>query len=202
MKTKRILFLNTETTGLPGKNIKNITEDNINKWPNLVTLHYKIGTYDNENKKIIIDKSNYLLIKPDKYKISEEAVNIHHITTKYATENGIEIKDVLSTLFDDIKLNKIKIIIGHNISFDLNILNAEFIRNKIEYNFEKFKIIDIMTFHHKFDYLKLDDLHIKLFDRQFKKSHPRKSNINIIIKCFDYLYTCHVEKIKRKDFDE
>ena len=59
-----------------------------------------------------------------------------------------------------------------------------------------------MTFHHKFDYLKLDDLHMKLFDQQFKKSHHRKSNINIIIKCFDYLYTCHVEKIKRKDFDE
>ena len=82
----------------------------------------------------------------------------------------------------------VKIIVGHNINFDFNILKGEIIRNNLDINIDLLKV-DTINFFHNYDYPKLGDLYIKLFGREFKKSHPRKSNINIIIKCFEYLYT-------------
>jgi DNA polymerase III subunit alpha len=198
---KNILFINTETNGLPKKGTYDVTEKNYEKWPHLVSLHYKIGTYDKKKNNIEIKYKRYFLIKPDNFKISKESIAFHGITNKKARINGNNIKLVLKKLRHDIEKYKVKIIVGHNINFDLNVLKAEIIRSNLDINLNLLKV-DTIKFYHNYEYPKLGDLHVKLFNREFNKSHPRKSNINIIIKCFNYLYSEHIKSIKKRKIEK
>ena len=60
---KNIIFINTETNGLPAKGVYEVTERNYDKWPNLVSLHYKIGTFNKKKNIIEIKQKKYYLIK-------------------------------------------------------------------------------------------------------------------------------------------
>lgn len=185
---KTILFLKTETNGLPKGKHKKTTKDNLNCWPNIISLYYKIGKLNLETKKIEIEYSNHSIIKGD-FKINKYAQNVHQITNETINDEGKNINDVLSNLNEDFKKFKIRFIVGHNIMFDYNILNAEFIRNDLEIYNEKIQLVDTISYNHDYGYLKLEDLYEKLYNKKFKKSHPRKSLINIIIKCFEKLYS-------------
>ena len=68
---------------------------------------------------------NYI-VKPDNYVIPYNASKIHGISTEIAIQKGISIVDILDDFITDI--NKSKYIIGHNISFDNNILGCEMLR--------------------------------------------------------------------------
>jgi DNA polymerase III epsilon subunit-like protein len=197
---KQALFINIETTGIPPKNTK-LTEKTFKKWPRLLALHLKVGTYDKDEKKINITRSIYTLIKPDKFIIPEDTVKIHGITNELAIKNGNDIKLVLNKL--DGILDTVFMIVGHNTNFRLECIMAEYMRLGIpppqfKRTSNRFKIVDTMNFNHNFDYPKLEDLHFHLFEKRFKKSHPRKSNINIVVKCFGHLYTQFLKKIKEQ----
>ena len=84
--------------------------------------------------------------------------------------------------------NDVKIIIGHNVLFDLNLTKAEIVRNDMDIDLDKYDLVDTMTYKHDSKRINLEKLYIKLYNKKFKKSHKRKSLINIIIKCFEYLY--------------
>lgn len=185
---KTVLFLKTETNGLPKGRHKEATKDNLDCWPNLISLYYKIGKLNLETNKINIEYSNYTIIKGD-FKINKYAQKVHQITNETIKDEGQDIKDVLNKINDDLEKYNIRVIVGHNIMFDYNILNAEFIRNNLTIYNEKIQTVDIINYNHDYEYLKLEILYQKLFNRKFKKSHPRKSLINIIIKCFEKLYS-------------
>jgi len=70
------------------------------------------------------------LIKPDGFIIDQESQDVHHISTEEALLNGRDIKEVLSELCEGIKINNVKEIVAHNISFDLAIIKKEL--NKIK----------------------------------------------------------------------
>lgn len=194
---KIVAFLNTETTGLPPKKTSIVTKKNVNKFPHLVAIHIKFGYYDKDTRQIRILKSVYSIIKPNGYTIPSDVSNIHGITTEYATENGLDIDIVLNEINEILVGNRdletTTSIITHNSKFHLNIINSEFIRNGIPFDLTKYKIIDLVNFRHDLTYPKLDGLYESLYGKKFNKSHPRKSTINIIIKCFEKLYT------KKKD---
>lgn len=193
---KNLIFINTETNGLPKKGVYDVNEKTYDKWPNLVSLHYKIGTFNKKNNNIEIKQKKYYLVKPKDFRISKESIKFHGITNKKANKDGNQINLVLKKLKKDMEKNNVKIIVGHNINFDINVLKAELIRNNLDLNLNLVKV-DTINFFHKYDYPKLGDLHVKLFGREFNKSHPRKSNINIIIKCFEYLYVEHIKNLKK-----
>lgn len=190
---KIVTFLNTETTGLPPKNISEVNKKNVDKFPRLVAIHLKFGYYDKDIRQIKIIRSIYCVIKPNGYDIPKEVSNIHGITTEYALENGLNIDIVLNEINDILNGNRdiqqITTIITHNSKFHMNILKSEFLRNNIEFNLGQYKIIDLTRFRHELSYPKLEELYESLFHSKFKKSHDRKSTINIIIKCFEKLYT-------------
>ena len=185
---KLILFLKTETTGLPPR--KKLTKKNSEKWPHLVALHYKIGHYDKLSNKINIINKGYYIVKPDNYEIPKISIKFHNITNEIANNKGYDLKKVLNKFFNDI--NDVKFIVGHNIPFDLNIIKSEILRNNLDHDLDDKNIIDIMNFNHDYEFPKLEYLFEKLHGHKFKKSHPRKSNINIIIKCFEKLYNNRV----------
>jgi DNA polymerase III epsilon subunit-like protein len=108
-----LLFLDTETTGLPlARGINAIDKKGI--WPDIVSIAWSI--YDDGK----LCKKAYSLIRPDGWKISEDSIKIHGITMDYALEHGRPLVDVLAELTLD--LNTVSTVVAHNMEFDKNVI--------------------------------------------------------------------------------
>lgn len=182
---KNLVFIKTETNGLPKKKTSH-TELDQNDWPNIISLYYKIGKMNRDTKKIDLSIQSYHILKPT-FKINKYSQKIHEISEDTMKNEGEDIIDVLNKFNNDLKENNVKVIIGHNVMFDLNMIKAEILRNNLSIKLE-YETVDTMTLNHSISHPKLENLYIELYNRKFKKSHKRKSLINIIIACFEYLY--------------
>ena len=96
-------------------------------WPHIVQFSYII--FDTETNKIVKIKDSIIKV-PDGFTISEENAKIHGITTEISLEKGVSLQPVLEEFFTD--LNTVDHIVGHNVSFDLNMIKAELQRLTIE----------------------------------------------------------------------
>ena len=184
---KNILFIKIESNGLPKNNALDVSKDTLMNWPNVISIYYKIGKLNTDTNKVDITLQSYHIIKPT-FKISIHAQKVHTISKEEMDTNGEDIKDILNKMNKDMIDNDVKIIIGHNVLFDLNLTKAEIVRNDMDIDLDKYDLVDTMTYKHDSKRINLEKLYIKLYNKKFKKSHKRKSLINIIIKCFEYLY--------------
>ncbi len=108
------LFFDTETTGLP--NFYKEPSDPVQ--PRICQLGAILSDEEGRVKAEI-----NLLIKPDNYVISPELSAIHGITQEDAMKYGLSIKGALS-IFDRL-LCMSKMVIAHNVKFDLFMLKIE-----------------------------------------------------------------------------
>jgi DNA polymerase III epsilon subunit-like protein len=116
-----ILVFDTETTGLPETKI--INPDTLNLWPNIVQLSYIV--YD-VSKNVILNVVDSIVKLAENNIISEESTKIHGITNEMSREEGLEIEILITEMFAYLK--RVDLIVGHNISFDINILMVELLR--------------------------------------------------------------------------
>jgi DNA polymerase III epsilon subunit-like protein len=114
----RTLVFDTETTGLPKSQIINPTT--LHLWPHIVQFSYII--FDTETNKIVKIKDSIIKI-PDGFTITKENANIHGITTEISMSRGVSLQPVLEEYFAD--LHTVDHIVGHNISFDINMIKSE-----------------------------------------------------------------------------
>lgn len=110
----------TETTGLPARHASPEEPNMLHAYDKARLLQISWAIYD-ENGKLLKIKDH--LIKPVGYKV--DATHIHGITEAIASR-GHDMTEVLREFFKDIQY--IEFLIGHNISFDVNILRSELIR--------------------------------------------------------------------------
>jgi len=113
--SKTILFLDTETTGLPTN-----WKAPYDQWPRMVSLAFSLVRGDE-----ILGQNEYI-IKPDGYEIPLEASNIHGITTQEAQAKGNDIQMVLIQLATMTELADL--VVFHNSSFDTGIISGEQMR--------------------------------------------------------------------------
>ena len=113
--SKTILFLDTETTGLPTN-----WKAPYNEWPRMVSLAYSIGNRAERREE------REFIIKPEGYEIPLEASNIHGITNEKANQFGIPIEEALRKL--DNLIHEADLVVFHNSSFDTGIISGEQIR--------------------------------------------------------------------------
>lgn len=196
------LFVDTETTGLPLDENKSF--ENIENWPFLVQVALII---EDDNYGILAKRN--IILKPDVYKIPEASIKVHGITNDMAIKEGDERNRVISFL--DAVLYNSDVIIGHNVSFDLNVIKSEIVRvkgieNAMFYK-KKHNIIDTMNlgtnickipnvsfYSHNmqpYKYPKLDELYYKLFKRHFENQHDAMADIQAT-------YDCYYELLKNK----
>jgi DNA polymerase III epsilon subunit-like protein len=116
-----ILVFDTETTGLPETKI--INPDTLNLWPNIVQLSYIV--YD-VSKNVILNVTDAIVKLEDDNIISEESTKIHGITNEMSQNSGLEIEMLITEMFQ--YLRKVDLIVGHNVSFDINVLMVELLR--------------------------------------------------------------------------
>jgi DNA polymerase III epsilon subunit-like protein len=116
-----VLVFDTETTGLPSSRI--ISPDTLPLWPHIVQLSYVI--YDTENNDIVYSSDSIVKVK-ESVIITEDSSKFHKITNEISQTKGIKLDNVLDDFFHHLK--KVDMIVGHNISFDINMVKVELLR--------------------------------------------------------------------------
>jgi DNA polymerase III epsilon subunit-like protein len=114
----RTLVFDSETTGLSKTQI--ISPSTIHLWPHVVQFSYIV--FDTESNKIVKIKDSIIKV-PDGFTITEENAKIHGITTEISLTKGVDLLPVLEEFFTD--FDSVDHIVGHNVSFDINMIKAE-----------------------------------------------------------------------------
>jgi len=202
----KILVFDTETTGLPTE--KNASIVDTDKWPHIVQLSYMY--YDTEKKTTIQCGDDIIKIASD-IVISPESIAIHHITPELCDQMGIPIKDSLDRFNG--YLQDCDLVVGHNISFDKQMIMVECIRNKMRQYFTTLgdkkpeyctmkngvKLCKIPVTRKEgevyFKYPKLSELHEHLFSIVPKGLHNAMADVLICLRC--YVYTQHHHDISK-----
>lgn len=196
------LFIDLETTGLPKQKKLYHGGKVFHKYYNLekynkariVQLSYII--YDNNRN--MLNEYDYI-IKPNGFtSIPQKSIDIHKITYEKAMEEGVELSIVLDELYKN--LDRVNMIVAHNIRFDKSVLLSEAFRMK------NMKFVRKLTYKPTFCTMiktrdicklpsnnydgyknpKLNELHFHLFRHRVKPGilHNSLNDIRITAKCF------------------
>ncbi len=183
-KKNKLLFFDTETTGLP-KNYNAPISDTSN-WPRLVQLSWIMADEDAN----ILSKKDFI-IKPNGFVIPKESSEIHGITTDKAEREGFDLSYVLD-IFDK-GLIQADILVGHNIDFDINVLRSELYRLKRnDYICQKERLCTMkatvdyckIISRNGYKYPKLQELYRKVFSRDFEDAHNSAADIQATLECY------------------
>lgn len=115
----RYLVFDTETSGLPN-NPKDPASASDN-WPRLVQIAWIV--FDDSGRRL--EKACFIINSRD-LQIPEEVSKIHHISTNLMRQMGSNLYGVLA-LFQD-AVRKVDKVIAHNVNFDYNVVESEFLR--------------------------------------------------------------------------
>ena len=179
------LFFDTETTGLP-HDYEAPAFDTLN-WPRMVQLSWILT----DNKGNVLSTHDYI-IRPDGYEIPEKSASIHGISTEKAMSEGLPLDSVLAVFVAT--LDSAEYIVGHNISFDIHVVDAEFFRRGVDVQLSSMKSYCTMLAgtdycklpgrygHYKWP--KLQELHKILFGVEFDGAHNSAADVEATCKCF------------------
>ena len=120
-----------------------------------------------------------------------EASRIHGITMEIAKEKGVSISTVLDLIYDDI--SSADTVVAHNMSYDKNILGAEFLRagmnNILQYKTKFCTMLNttkLCKIPGKYGYKwpTLSELHIFLFGNDFEGAHDALNDVLACAACY------------------
>lgn len=188
-----LLFIDTETTGLPKKwTVGYSAEGN---WPSAVQVAWIVFTREGTEVK----RENFYINEIDLV-ISQQAQGIHHIDNAYLSAFGMRRCLVMEKLNDDLKQFK-PLVIGHFVALDFHVLGADFYRCGLENPFSGLRLFCTMIASSKYvkapwlKYLRLNELYHELFDIELEKVHNALIDAEATAKSY-------FELIKRKDITE
>jgi len=199
------LIFDTETTGLPKKYTAPISDTD--NWPRCVQIAWQL--HDELGK--ILEHQDYL-IQPEGFNIPYDAEKVHGISTELAQAEGISIAEVLEKF--NLALSKTKFIVGHNLTFDINILACEFYRLGIKSPMSSMPILDTCTEvtaslmklqggrGGKFKLPTLTELHQYLFNSPFIEAHNATADVEATTRCFFELIRTEVFAKKELEVEE
>jgi DNA polymerase-3 subunit epsilon len=186
----KLLFFDTETTGIPVGAISNPSE--YDKYPRLVQLAFLLIN----QSQFILNACNFI-IKPLDFIIPNKSTLIHGITTDFALKKGHSINFVLAEFIS--AAIQADYIIAHNFDFDYNVIGAEAARAGFQrqYNAAFQYKENICTMRSTADLLKiprgingnyrnpkLSDLYFHLFGNGFKHGRNAFTDVQACAKCF------------------
>lgn len=202
-----ILFFDTETTGLP-KDWKAPMND-LDNWPRVIQLAWLVS--DPKGETI---NQRELLIKPDGWEIPTGEFWIEHgFNTEKSHAEGVPMMEALAQFSAD--LAQCEILVSHNMDFDHKVLGAEMIR----YDVKGKRLVKICTKEASTDWCKipffnsghrstysrmaqrwkwpkLEELHQKLFGRDFTDKHQAGGDVAALRDCFFELVRLNVIQLE------
>jgi len=190
------LIFDTETTGLPKK--WNVPFTDTDNWPRCIQIAWQL----HDEMGNVLEHQDYL-VQPEGFNIPYDAEKIHGISTELAEQKGVSLAEVLEKF--NIAMSKTKFIVGQNVSFDLNIMGAEFHRLGVENPLQELPVLDTCTEQTatlcqipggrggKFKLPTLTELHQHLFGVPFGDAHNATADVEATTRCF-------LELIRRKQY--
>lgn len=177
----KYLFFDTETTGLP-MDYKAPATDSEN-WPRMIQFGYVV----NDENARELDRGSFI-VKPEGFAVSEKAARLNGITTERALAEGIPYDEAMKRISK--LLEDTDVLVGHNVGFDINIVDAEFWRYNRTLPMENMDSVCTMKASTNFCNLpnnkwpKLIELHQILFGKGFKGAHDALADISATRDCF------------------
>ena len=178
-----IVFFDTETSGLP-KNYKASVTD-LENWPRLVQIGWI--TYSQDYR---TDMEH--IVRPNGFSIPESVSQIHGITQEKALRDGSMLQEVLDHF--ESNLVSCDLLVGHNVSFDMNVVGAEFLRTFGTNPLEGKSVYDTMLKgtefcklpgkYGKYKWPKLEELYFALFHETLAQTHTALDDIENTAKCY------------------
>ncbi len=183
------LVIDTETTGLPKR--WSAPASDLKNWPRLVQIAWLLFDKDG-----VEQESRELIIKPIGYSIPKIASQIHGISHAQAVDEGVLVTPALEEFAGAVA--KSQTLVAHNMSFDENVITAEFIRAELPNVFSGITKVctkDISTDYCKlpgrygYKWPSLQELHRTLFSQDFTETHHALNDARVCAKCFFELKT-------------
>ncbi|MGB2397740.1 MAG: DNA polymerase III subunit alpha [Flavobacteriaceae bacterium] len=181
------LIFDTETTGLPKR--WNAPLSDSENWPRCIQIAWQIHNAQGE----VVAHEDYL-IQPDGFTIPFDSEQIHGISTALAADQGVVLEEVLDKF--QVALDKVDYVVGHNITFDCNIMGAEYLRAGLSNVLEAKAIIDTCTEETaqlcqlpggrggKFKLPTLSELYQFLFQAGFEEAHNATADVEATTRVF------------------
>lgn len=178
------LIFDTETTGLP-RNWKAPVSD-LKNWPRMVQLAWVLVNEAGEE----LNNQNFI-IRPDGFIIPLSTSLVHGISQEKALNEGQDLAEVLTVFQEDLK--KSTHLVAHNISFDIKILGAEYLRKTAKNPLPLMPQIctkesgtDVCKIPGRYGYKwpSLAELHYKLFKTDFEDAHNAAADVAATKNCF------------------
>lgn len=181
----KILFIDTETTGLPNDFNRPASDDD--NWPRAIQISW-IVTEKGGN---VLKRENHI-IRPEGFTIPEDAVKIHGITTERALAEGESLSSVLDVLSNDVR--GCGLCVGHNVQFDKKVIGSEYLRTSQPDCLRFLPSADTMRssvvycnirkWKGGYRYPKLSKLYRKLFGHNFEGAHDSSADVQATMECF------------------
>ncbi len=195
------LIFDTETTGLPRDYSAPVTD--VDNWPRVVQLSWQLHAADGS----LMNAHDYI-VKPEGFTIPFNSEKVHGISTERALKEGYPLAEVLSVFNED--LAKTKLVIGHNVDFDIKITGAEYVRTNIDTSLLKIQKLDTKDastdyckipggYNGKYKWPTLSELHKKLFGVAFDGAHNAAFDVDATARCFFGLIKEQVVEPYNKD---
>lgn len=178
------LFFDTETTGLPKKWKAPVSD--VDNWPRLVQLGWIMADAEG-NELARADE----IVSPDGFTIPPSSSKVHGITTDLALRKGRPVAEVLREFAAQVE--QAEYLVGHNVSFDENVVGAELIRAGVEHALwhresicTKMEATDFCQLPGKYGYKwpTLEELHQKLFGSSVPGAHNAMHDVEATLRCF------------------
>lgn len=177
-----ILFIDTETSGLPKK--WNAPCTDVNNWPYIVQISWVIYT----DKGNLVKRENHYINNND-FKSSPTSVLIHGISDEYRQQWGESRLKVMTFLAEDLYQYE-PLLVAHFAELDLNMMGADFYRAGIKNPAENLPSFCTMVASAPYvrnpnaKYLKLDELYFALFKYPLQNQHNALIDAFATAKCF------------------
>ena len=181
------LIFDTETTGLPKRWDAPLTDSE--NWPRCIQIAWQI----HDAQGALVAHEDYL-IQPEGFTIPFDSEQVHGISTALAKAQGESLAVVLDKFHE--ALNRVDYVVGHNVSFDRNIMGAEFLRAQRRDVLEGKAIVDTCTEETaslcqlpggrggKFKLPTLTELYHFLFQESFEEAHNATADVEATSRAF------------------
>lgn len=183
MAAEYLLFLDTETTGLPARWDRPYAEKQA--WPYVAQLGWLIYTSEGE---LVKTNKAYLQIPPGSMPAS--ATSIHGLTSEFMRVHGRDSKAILRLLLQDLATYQPRVI-GHFLQLDFHVLGAAFARAELENPLPELPQFCTMQptwpslkGEPQQRHLRLHELHELLFDEPMERLHDAFVDAQVTARCF------------------
>ena len=189
-----VLFLDTETTGLVPRGGWTDTRE----MPYAVQISWVLIdtlAYD------VVDMDDNIIRLPDGVQVPKECEVVHGISTQDTIDKGADILQCLMSLRNASR--RADMVVGHNLSFDLNVLEAEFRRlslrptSQLRINSRVSSAKQVCTMESTVDlcripmpsgvgykFPKLSELHKYLYDYVPRGLHNSLADVLVCMRCY------------------